>query len=311
MWVQRTGIATAGITVPCFLLIQGPALALDGPPGGLSTYESKYYIVDTDLPADRAKDIGREMDAAGKEYDRRFAGFSRKIQHKLRLKVYSTKERYVDELKRITYGGKNQFTNGRYNPTDETVYTFDGPQLEDVLKHECFHQFAHGVVGGSLPTWVNEGLAAYFEDGAFDDKTGQMRLGEIRPDRVKLLKAAAEGKALASVEQIMKITGSEWMDNMDTPRGSLQYAQAWALCHFLVHGDDGQYQTLFDAYLHEVDKGLDGDTAFKRVFGEDLKPLQTKYDAYVAHLIAVTPLDEPDKSEDKEHGKPKSKDRSP
>jgi hypothetical protein len=76
---------------------------------------------------------------------------------------------------------------------------------------------------------------------------------------------------------------------MGSERGSVQYTQAWALCHFLIHGDGGRYKTLFEKYLKEIDRHLDGESAFKKVFGADLKPLQAKYDAYIDQLIAQAP----------------------
>ena len=35
------------------------------------------------------------------------------------------------------------------------------------VQHEGFHQFAHVVIRGDLPIWVNEGLAEYFGEAVF------------------------------------------------------------------------------------------------------------------------------------------------
>ena len=51
-----------------------------------------------------------------------------------------------------------------------TAYTWH------TVQHEGFHQFAHAVIGGDIPTWLNEGLAEYFGEALF---TG----GRVRPRR--------------------------------------------------------------------------------------------------------------------------------
>lgn len=273
------------------------------------TFESKYFVIETELPMDRAKFIGQVMDATGKEYDRRFAGFSRKIQKKQRVRVFPSQELYVEGLKKITVSDNKEFTGGLFNHADETVYTFDGPGLERTLKHECFHQFAHGVVGGALPLWVNEGLAEYFECGEFDAKSGVLRLGSMHPEHPTTLKLGKSASALMPLETVMKITGQEWSDNMAGPHGPLQYAQSWALCHLFVHAENGRYGPMFESFLKQLDKGVDGDTAFKKVFGADLKPLVAKYNSYMDEMIAKAP--EPKKSENRAGSEKAPKKKSP
>lgn len=251
---------------------------------GLIVNESKYYAIETDLPAERANWVGRLMDATGAEYDRRFKGFRGTIRQKPRVKVFATKETYLAALGRAVNASNAEFTAGVFNPADGTVYTFDAPDLEKTLKHECFHQFVHHVVGGRLPVWTNEGLAEYFEEGRFDERTGKLTLGAMPAYRVRLLQAMKARNELLPVSYILKMSSAQWHENMSTPVGPLQYAQAWALCHFLVHAEGGKYASYFDKYLRELDKGLDGDTAFRKVFGADLQPLEVKYAQYIDSL---------------------------
>jgi hypothetical protein len=273
-----------------FMLFVGMLFVAAPASGGQGTkYEFDHYVLETDLPAERARFIGRVMDAAGKEYDRRFQGFSGRVRQKPQLRVFATKEAYLAALKRASFDSSNhEATAGAFNPLDGIVYTFEGPGLEYTLKHECFHQFASHVLGGSLPEWTSEGLAEYFGSSAFDDKTGQLRLGTVSPQHVAVILLARQRGAMIPVEELLQITAREWADTRgDDVRGPLQYAQSWALCHFLVHGDGGQYRELFEQYLRHVDKGLDGDSAFKRVFGSDVRALQTKYDAYIDQLTGM------------------------
>ena len=140
----------------------------------LLIYESQYYVIETELPVDRAKLIGRVMDATGKEYARRFLGFRGSVRQKPKVRVFLDRDRYVAALARAC-GEPNVNTRGYYCGVDGIVYTYEGDGLEQILKHECFHQFAERTIGGRLPRWTHEGLAQYFEEGIFDAKTGRLK----------------------------------------------------------------------------------------------------------------------------------------
>lgn len=274
--------------------------------GAMTTYQTDYYVLETDLPEDRAKAIGKLMDATGKEYFRRFQGFSGKVVNKPKLKVYSSKAKFDEGMKTTARTDKTKFMGGFFNEEDETVYSYEQPAVEQNLRHECFHQFVYFVIGGDLSPWTNEGLAEYFGDGEFDAKTSQLKLGNVTPERAETLRVGRQTKAMLSIEQLMRLTNAEWLENMGSPRGKLQYAQAWALCHFLIHAEGGRYQPMFDKYLKEIDRHVDGESAFKKVFGADMKPLQAKYDAYVDQLAAQA-----SKAAKKDESKDKGKKQGP
>ncbi len=46
---------------------------------------------------------------------------------------------------------------------------------------------------------------------------------------------------------------------------------------------------LFEQFLRLLDEGVDGDTAFKRIFGADTRPLDKKLDEYLQKLKATEP----------------------
>lgn len=228
------------------------------------------------------------MDATGVEYYRLFAGFRGLVQRRPRLRVYATREEYLAAILKVA-PPEFSATSGLFFTGDETVYCYEKPDVEFVLKHECFHQFAFYVIQGSLPMWVNEGLAEYFSEGTFDQKTGTLQLGATPRERLMLLKAARDAHSMMTIEHLLKIDGRGWAHNLGTEKAPLEYTQAWSLCHFLIHADGGKYEPYFGQFLHQMDQGLDSDTAFKRVFGVDILPLQTKYDEYVDQLIQNMP----------------------
>ncbi len=245
--------------------------------------ESRYYIIETDLTPERAAFVGKVMDATGKAYHGMFRGFRGAVREKLRVRVYATKEGYLAAFARGC-GEPMENARGVYCHGDRSVYTYDGDGLETVLKHECLHQFVAHVIGGRLPTWTNEGLAEYFEEGTIDEGSGNLRLGRVPAWRLTVLRAAKKQGEWIPVGRLLTIGGREWSETLRRGSAWVQYSEAWLLCHFLIHGDGGAYTKMFDRYLGLVDEAVGGEAAFKRVFGSDVAPLERKLGAYLDGL---------------------------
>ncbi len=274
--------ASSGMLNPAVILFW-LALCAAQPVVPLTVYESQFYVIETHLPVDRARFIGRVMDATGKEYARRFEGFRGVVRRKPKVRVYSDRESYLAAFARAC-GEPSIHARGFFCGLDGIVYTYDGKGLGRILQHECFHQFARIVIGGRLPKWTDEGLAEYFQEGVLDETSGRMELGAVPAWRLELLRKAAAAGTLLPVRTLMNLSSEEWRAHLSDERGVLQYSQAWLMCHFLVHGEDGKYRSLFEQYLHRLDEGLDGDTAFKRVFGADLGPFAEALGRYLRQL---------------------------
>lgn len=118
------------------------------------------------------------------------------------------------------------------------VYAYRKPDLDIDLRHECTHAMLHGPLP-TVPLWLDEGLAKYFEvppqDRAFDHPyfdalRWNMRLGMIR--KVESLEERGE---LAEMS-------------------SLDYRYSWAWVHFMLHGPEGAHATLVN-YLAQIQRG--------------------------------------------------------
>jgi hypothetical protein len=120
--------------------------------------------------------------------------------------------------------------------TDLTVYAYWGDQVAIDLRHEVSHGYLHAAVP-SLPLWLDEGLAEYFEVGRglrgyneahVEMLTKQVESGTWRPDlgRLESLDSAAN------------------MTQQD-------YAESWAWVHYLLESQDGKAE-LLTAYLNDL-----------------------------------------------------------
>jgi tetratricopeptide (TPR) repeat protein len=95
------------------------------------------------------------------------------------------------------------------------------PDLERVLRHELAHSFLAPRVGGTAPTWLQEGLAQWLEGGdpAREDRRlaavarrGQLlRLEDLEPPFAKLTEAeatSAYAQSLSAVAHLLRLRGA-------------------------------------------------------------------------------------------------------
>lgn len=154
------------------------------------------------------------------------------------------------------------------------VYTFNGPLLEEDLRHEAAHALLRGRFG-DIPLWLDEGLAEYFEAGPDDLQD--------RDDR--LVKLAADAKAgwkpdlrrLETLDEVHQMAPRDyreswaWVDLLlsDPRRGKPQL-----LAHLNARDDRSALTSAL------ADRGTDGATLLSHLGGD------------VARVVAQKPTPE-------------------
>lgn len=229
-------------------------------PGTMQVYQTKYYIIHTDLGIDDVKEAVIRMTRMAEEYHRRTQGFSGEIRERLPFYLFRTADEYYSS------GGL---------PGSAGVFMVDsrGARLMAIagdetkgstwhtVQHEGFHQFAHAVIRGELPTWVNEGIAEYFGESLF---TGDAFVtGIIPPSRLKRVQAEIRGNRFKSIKDMMLLSHQEWNSEMRIEN----YDQAWSMVHFLAQGEDGRYQTAFVNFMKLIGRGTPWPNAWMQTFG--------------------------------------------
>lgn len=150
-------------------------------------------------------------------------------------------------------------------PSELAVYTFWGERIREDLRHE----FTHGLLHSGLqdvPLWLDEGLAEYFEvaDG------GRLNTGYAR----RLSRALANGWE----PDLRRLEGIEQFSQMQR----LDYQEAWAWVHFLIHDGPRTRETLI-AYLHEL--RTDGDPGrLSDRLDTDMADLRSRFLSHLASL---------------------------
>jgi hypothetical protein len=261
-------------------------------PDDLARYKSQYYEVHTNLPRKVAAEFGRHMDATFEQYRGRFAGFRSRRRDGLRLVLLRNRDDYIAFLKHHDLDGT--YTGGLFvswRPVAGLVTWVEGRSRSDtfkMLQHEGFHQFAWNYLGNDLPVWINEGLAEYFSDAIIVN--GAMKIGLANGRRTAIVKAALAADHALDFQALLNISSEQWHEHMRTDGqgvGALQYAQAWSVSHFLIHGDGGAYQPRLVRYLNLLNDGQRSERAFRLAFGtEDLTPLAARWKIYAEQLQA-------------------------
>jgi hypothetical protein len=120
------------------------------------------------------------------------------------------------------------------------VFAFRGPDFEADVRHECTHALLHAWLT-SLPLWLDEGLAEYFE-------VRRSHRSRQHPNHV-LVQTALQIGQTPRLEELESLTSTEDM-------GRDEYRDAWAWAHFLLNGPDDAHEELL-RYLADLHSGSD------------------------------------------------------
>ena len=230
-------------------------------PAGMKTYDSPVYIIYTDVPENDAKEAIIRMTKMAYEYNDRTKGlFAGQINRKLPFYLFNKKEDYlkasgVPDSAGIFTG--HELMSSTFRDRDGEI----DRGTWHTVQHEGFHQFVDAVIGGDIPTWVNEGLAEYFGEGIF---TGDgMVIGMIPNGRATRIKQLIKTGSFMSIPGMMKLSLEEWNSKLKVSN----YDQAWSMVHFLAHAEKGKYQSAFAEFLQLVSKGKPWEQAWAKAFG--------------------------------------------
>lgn len=270
--------------LPVVLTLMAGGLVLAAPAAaqpGFKTYQTKYYVLHTDLEADGVKEIVRRLTVMAEEFHYRTRGFAGAVQNRLPIHVFSRPEDYY------AVGGM---------PGSAGVFMGDrlmvvaGEELSTrswhVIQHEAFHQFAAAAIGRGLPPWANEGLAEYFGHGVF---TGDnFYTGLIPSNRVAQIQQGIKEDKFKSLSQMMRLQQEVWNAeiNLAHAQAGHNYLQAWSMIHFLAHANDGRYQDAFADFLRAVGRGQPWEQAWVRAFGNRVDAFQQRWEEYWLSLPA-------------------------
>lgn len=141
-----------------------------------------------------------------------------------------------------------------------------------VVYHEYTHLFFRQA-DEPIPLWLNEGLAEFYQNTEIYDQ--DVLLGEPNQQHLMLLRQ----------EKLLPLTTLFRVDEkssyyVEEKKGSIFYAECWALIHYLMLKDYGEKTSKVLEYTGMVNHNVDPVTAAVSVFG-DLQKLQRNLELYI------------------------------
>jgi hypothetical protein len=238
----RVGVC---VIVVAWLATQSGAQAPRRTPRAMKTIESKYYVIHSDLPPDDVKEASLRMTKMAEEYHERTKGFSGTVRGRLPFYLFSNRRDYYMAGGFPGSAGVFEF-NGEESRLMAVAVDNEGGGTWHVVQHEGFHQFAHAVIAGDLPVWLNEGIAEYFGEALF---TGDgFVCGVIPPKRLADIQQALNAGRFKHIPDMATMTHEQWSVELSGDN----YDQAWSMVHYLIHGENGKYRDSFSAFFVDI-----------------------------------------------------------
>lgn len=233
--------------------------------------ETRHYHVTTQVSPAKLLEYGALLEGLYAVYDKTYDPESAP-PYKLEVHVYNTQEDFMGASAAMG-GPVSRQVGGFFMPGLLSIFVFQQTEaagfspegsVDKILAHECSHQFLHVTCNGSrhVPTWMNEGLAVYFENGRFDRASGRFILQSPK-GRIGVLQQlyAQQKRTLWPLDRYLQHYG---------PISAEQYGEVYAMVHFWIFGAKGGTKR-FKTYWTALKAGENGSDAFDRVFMADLE----------------------------------------
>ncbi len=123
-----------------------------------------------------------------------------------------------------------------FDARKERLYAFRGPTLEVDLRHEGTHALLAASLRRSVPIWLDEGLAEYFEETP--------RERAENPDRTTKVVARLENGSFAPLERLESVS-------VMTAATNAFYLDSWAWTNYLLN-DSSETRAIVSEYLNDL-----------------------------------------------------------
>jgi tetratricopeptide (TPR) repeat protein len=138
-----------------------------------------------------------------------------------------------------------------------------------------YHEYTHYMLSKAtwIPLWLNEGLAEFYQNTDIHEK--DVILGQASSNDILYLRQ----NRLLPLPTLLKVDHSSPYYH-DEQKGSVFYAESWALTHYIEVTDKQKNTNRLHDYAEFLVKGEDPVTAAQHAFG-DLNQLQRSLEGYI------------------------------
>lgn len=236
---------------------------------GPRDYQSRNFLVHTDLPPEEAEDLLKRLEVMLTIISKYWGAPNRAT-----IELYVVKDLanwppgvlHPAGQQSIQQGGGLTITsvttlNGLKARAKATVYaTAD----HGTPQHEAVHAYCGQNFGETGPTWYSEGMAEMGNYWRVSDSSVEL------PDVVLQYLQESDPKPLLAIVDNTDQTGDSWQN----------YAWRWALCHMLAN--NGNYASRFRPL--GLNLLLGKPDSFERTYGPSAKEIEFEYHFFLTHL---------------------------
>jgi tetratricopeptide (TPR) repeat protein len=211
--------------------------------------------------------------------------------------VAAKNEKVFNAIEPAAFLAKGQMKlGGLFIHTEEKNYIL--LQLDAEYEHpfaSVYHEYTHVQFAPAeawLPLWLNEGMAEFMQNTEIHNK--DVELGQPSVDDLLYLRQ----NRLIPLDVLFKVDASSPYYHEEN-KGSIFYAESWALTHYLMVTDREKNTQMLHTYAELVSHNEDPVTAGEKAFG-DLKKFQSTLESYIRSAnykqfvlsSAAAPIDE-------------------
>ncbi len=178
-------------------------------------------------------------------------------------------------------GETNDWVAGYFMPREEINYitlSVEGEKQQTyaTIFHEYVHYLVNNNLGrGNVPPWFNEGIAEYYDQFVIENDQ-KVTLGALNNNHLYSLQQTK----MLPLDQFFSIDYFS-LHQQGKHSVNIYYAQAWALMHYLMNGNQSKRQPQLTAFLNLVMSGKQPREAFQQAFQTDYAAMEKELREYV------------------------------
>ena len=189
--------------------------------------------------------------------------FNLPLERSIKTTVMVFKNESSFSLYKPLYNGRPANVAGYFQGgEDENLIVMDISANQERPMSVIYHEYTHLLTSNTprdWPVWMKEGLAELYS--SFDVFNGMVLLGMPIPRHVALLRQ----KTFIPLTDLLSVDHASSLYN-ERDRQGIFYAESWALCHYMMIGDNNAREAQMVEYTTLIDQGVDSDQAFAQAF---------------------------------------------
>lgn len=255
---------------------------------GLVMKTSHYEIYTTITKTSLLRRIASHVEAAHAKYAR-YAGSSGLTSTKAKVYLFASRMQWESFTRKFARDQAHMFVKiqeGAYCHKDCCVlYDIGVERTLAAISHEGWHQFASRNFVYRLPSWLDEGIAMQFEDGACSH-TGSGLHARGNSYRLNSLRRVVSSHCAMRLTSLLSSSPGQVMASDRTESVAAFYSQSYALVRFLQEAGNGHYRAQYNKMVRDGLYGLWPLTAEdRRIAGSRHAPRTLEWNSRVGRQL--------------------------